>query len=180
MAGYFGLVLIGRVALRIADGHGAEDLLVAAGLTTFAALVCLGLLFGLAWLNARSAVYTLTNRRLVMRFGVAFPLAVNLPFEAIESADLRLAADGTGDLSVSVREAGSLGYWMMWPHARMMSSAGGLSPMLRCVPDARSIADLLGTALAHSLDPARRFVEADRAVPAALDFEGRRVARVAS
>ena len=34
----------------------------------------------IAWLYARTTVYTITNRRVVMRFGVALPMTLNLPF----------------------------------------------------------------------------------------------------
>ena len=36
-----------------------------------------------AWLTARSSVYTITNRRVVLRFGVALPMTMNVPFAVI-------------------------------------------------------------------------------------------------
>ena len=40
---------------------------------------CLALL---AWLLARTTIYTITDQRVVMRFGVALPMTFNLPFAA--------------------------------------------------------------------------------------------------
>ncbi len=48
------------------------------------ALLSVALLGLLAWLAARSTVYTLTQQRLVMRFGVVSANDVQLPFTVIE------------------------------------------------------------------------------------------------
>ena len=48
-----------------------------------------GVLSLLAWALARSTIYTITRPRVVLRFGVALPMSVNLPLRLVESADLR-------------------------------------------------------------------------------------------
>ena len=53
------------------------------------ALVAVGLPALLAWLYARTTVYTITNRRVVMRFGVALPMSLNLPFRMVAAAGLQ-------------------------------------------------------------------------------------------
>ncbi len=50
-----------------------------------AAILILSLL---AYLIARTTIYSITSRRVVMRFGVALPMTVNIPFKAIRSADV--------------------------------------------------------------------------------------------
>ena len=62
----------------------------------FAALVSLGLGAGtlailglLAWLGARSSLYVVTERRLVIKTGIAVPIFINLPFSRITAANVR-------------------------------------------------------------------------------------------
>src|SRR6056297_3146742 len=66
--------------------HYSQDGGVAEGLTSLSwhlglAALGLGILCGLGVLYARTTVYTLTNRRVVLRFGVALPMMINLPLE---------------------------------------------------------------------------------------------------
>ncbi len=111
------------------------------------ALVAIGLLTLMAWLQARTTVYSITNRRVVMRCGVALPVTFNLPFSAIETAALRSYRDGTGDIPLALRGDNRIAYFQLWPHARPWRLKQP-QPMLRCVRDAPRIADLLGGALA--------------------------------
>ena len=55
----------------------------------------LGLVALLAWLSARTTVYTLTDQRVVMRIGIVLTLTFNLPLRRIAAAGLRRDADGT-------------------------------------------------------------------------------------
>jgi hypothetical protein len=153
LAAYFGVLLAWLVASTLADGGtkaaAAASLLWAGPL----ALAALGLLAGLAWLTARTTVYTVTSRRVVMRIGVALPVTINLPFRAVEAAGLRLHADGTGDLPLRLADDGRVAYVHLWPHARPWRVARP-EPMLRSVPDAARVAGILARALAAPASPA--------------------------
>ena len=100
----------------------------------------------LAWLNGRVTIYTLTNRRLLIRFGVALQVTMNLPFTEIVAADLRLGKDGTGDIPLGLRESCRVGYAVLWPHVRPWRFTRP-EPMLRAVPDAERAAELLAAAM---------------------------------
>ncbi|MEM6973079.1 MAG: photosynthetic complex putative assembly protein PuhB [Pseudomonadota bacterium] len=89
----------------------------------------------------RTTVYTITNRRLVMRFGMVLDLTVNIPFSKIENMDLRPGAGGTGDLSVRMKDS-ALSYFHLWPHARPWCFSKP-EAMLRAVPSAPEIGQLL-------------------------------------
>jgi Bacterial PH domain len=121
------------------------------GLTLIAALAGLGLIALGAWGAARTTLYTITNKRVVLRIGIALPKCINLPLSLIESADLRLHNDGTGDVPLRVTGAQRVGYLALWPHARPWKLTTP-QPMLRCVPDAQTVAATLtrayGTRLA--------------------------------
>jgi hypothetical protein len=100
-----------------------------------------------AWLIARSTIYTITSKRLVMRFGVALPLAINIPYRQIVSADARLNTDGSGDIAIRTTGETRLGFVPLWPHVRAWRLKNP-EPVLRALPDARRAAQLLAKALA--------------------------------
>jgi hypothetical protein len=103
-------------------------------ITTLAvAVVAMALLVVLARAQAKSTIYTLTNRRVVLRFGVALPKCVNLPLALIGSADAKPAGDGIMDISLTPTTRFPLGYLQMWPHVRPWKF-GQPQPMLRSVP----------------------------------------------
>lgn len=135
------------------------------------AAICLGLLVLLAWAMARATMYTVTNRRVVMRFGVAIPIAINLPFTQIVSAALREHSDGSGDIPLAMATRLQTPYLVLWPYARPWYFALP-QPMLRAVPEAAKVAALLGDAL--------RAVAAQKAEPTAGAQTGEPPARVAS
>lgn len=126
-------------------------------LTTLAvAVLGLGVLGLLAWTGARATIYTLTNRRLVMRFGAAVPKAVNLPLSKIGSADVRSLGGGFVDIVLSPTERFPLGWLQTWPHVRPWKVADP-QPMLRAVSE--SFVPILSEAL-RTADPAAGVREA--------------------
>ena len=145
---YFGLLIV----LGLLTGSYLGALV-----TVGAAAGCLALLCGLSALAARTTVYTITNRRVVLRFGMALPKCVNLPMKAIADAGLRLHSDGTGDITLALIGEHKLGYLRLWPHARPWRLRAP-EPMMRAVPDARDIAALLGRAMGDEVPNGRRIV----------------------
>lgn len=115
-----------------------------AAMFVFAAAAMAGFCL-LAWLMARTAVYTITNRRVVMRIGVALSMSINIPFRAIEMAALSLNRNGTGNIALKLTGA-RLGYFTLWPHARPFRFRQP-EPMLRAIDDAEAVAALLADAL---------------------------------
>lgn len=109
-------------------------------------VACMAVLTLLAWAYARSTVYTITSRRIVIRSGVALPLTINIPFGQIDSAALRLRADGSGDIPVRIREGSRIAALALWPNWRPWHFTRP-EPMLRCVARAADVAGLLSAAL---------------------------------
>ncbi len=105
-----------------------------------AAIVAVLLVFT-AWVQARAALYTVTNRRVVLRVGAALTLTLNLPYKQIASADLDLRRDGTGTIAFDTLGETRLAYLVLWPHVRPWRFPA--RPALRCIPDAQDIANLL-------------------------------------
>lgn len=110
------------------------------------AVACLGLLAGLAALMARTTVYTITNKRIVMRFGLALPKAINIPFAIVASADVRSYGDKTGDVSLTLSRPHAINYFLLWPHARPWKWMPA-QPTLRAIPRGADVAEILSTAL---------------------------------
>ena len=121
------------------------------GITLGIGLLGIGILALIAWGTARSTVYTLTNRRVVLRIGIALPKCINVPLSLIKSADLNINADGTGDIPLTLNGEQRLGYLQLWPHARAWKLAVP-QPMLRAVPDAQKVATLLARACGARLE----------------------------
>jgi len=111
------------------------------------AAAVIGLLVLFAAMVARTTVYTITNRRVVLRIGVALNKCVNLPLATIGSAQLRDQGGGFGDIVLVPCVAHGLGYAMLWPHARPLRLSRP-QPMLRAIPQAERVADLLAQACA--------------------------------
>ncbi len=166
LALYFAVLLVWGAAWSLAVGVSIGAVLASGLLPAALAAVVLGLVALLAWLSARTTVYTITNRRVVMRFGIALPMTLNLPFAVVESAELLTHANGSGDIPLSVAAPGrvvSSMYWpLLWPHVRPWRLSR-VEPMLRALPDAAQVAQILARALAASASQ-----PAPASLPAAL------------
>lgn len=149
LALYFAVLLIWRGALVMSDGGSALQAAAAVLWLLPLAALALGMLALLAWLMGRNTVYTVTDRRVVMRIGIVLTITFNLPYSAIDSASLRANADGTGDLVLTPSNADKIAYVHLWPHARPWRLKHP-EPMLRAIPDARRVAALLSGALASA------------------------------
>jgi hypothetical protein len=163
---YFALLVLWRVATAISSGERMQDAVIPLTVLTTLALAALAFLTGMAWLNSRTTVYTITNRRVVMRFGVALTMAINLPFRQIQSAELKAFGDGTGDLALSIRGVERIGYMMMWPHVRPWRMGTKLEPMLRSLPDGNAVAELLARAVTAAATAERPSTRTWEAAPA--------------
>lgn len=147
LAVYFGILLIWRGASAVYEGGGVAEAVAATYPLLLLAAAAFAILAVLAWLIARTTIYTVTNKRLAMRFGVALPMTVNLPFAAVEAADLREYKGGTGDISLTLGGGRKIGYLVLWPHARPFKLRNP-QPMMRAIPDASRVADLMADRLA--------------------------------
>lgn len=144
---YFGLLAVWRVASAFAEGDVTPALPMSVSVLAAMSLVAAAILGLIAYALARSTVYTITDRRVVMRFGVALPMTVNLPFRQIDGASLRAEADGHGDICLRLAEKG-FSTLVLWPHVRPWHYSKP-EPMLRGIPDAAHVAEILAEAFAR-------------------------------
>jgi hypothetical protein len=151
VAVYFASLMAWRGAVRFGETGGDLPAAVFSLLSLLpVTLAGLGLLALLAWLSSRTTVYTITNRRIVLRIGVALTTAINIPFGVIGAAGFRPSAGGAGDIPLSLPGADRIAYSTLWPHARPWRLRKP-EPMLRGIPDARHVATVLSAALAEAM-----------------------------
>lgn len=137
---YFALMLAVQV-INLTAPEGPVDwkpLVVAGSLYALA----LGLLLGTAWMSARSSLYTLTNKRVVMRIGIVLTLTFNLPFKRIAGASLKAQGAGTGDIALALDPEDRIGWAHLWPHQRAWHVTQP-QPTLRCVPHSAQVGEQL-------------------------------------
>ena len=146
---YFVLLAAWRLVATIEDGGTAQDIALAAlwpiGLGGIVVLVA-GLV---GWYAARTTRYTITNRRVVFRIGIALTVSVNLPFNVVSAAALRRHRDGTGDITLAIARPARIAWLMFWPHVRPWRIRTP-QPMLRNVAEPERVAQILARALAGS------------------------------
>jgi hypothetical protein len=145
LAVYFAVLLGLQVAQALSQGAGLVEALAVLRWSLPVALLALGAVALLAWLTARTAVYTLTDKRVVMRIGIVLTLAFNLPLKRIAAADIRRAGGRAIDLSLRIAGDDRIAWLHLWPHARPWRMTRP-EPMLRGLADAEHVAALLAQA----------------------------------
>lgn len=143
---YFAAIAVAQSAFRYVDGESLLSAVRSFEWLGIMAFLAAGLLTGLAYLSARTSVYTITNKRIVMRIGMALSVTINLPFKQIDGASLRLFRNASGDIALKLNNKERVAYLLLWPHARRFHMAHP-QPCLRCIADADRVAGLLATAL---------------------------------
>jgi hypothetical protein len=143
---YFSLLIAFRVVYVFAAGESLKVALLSGLWLLLLCLMAVGILALMAWAFARSTIYSITDRRVVIRFGVALPMAVNIPFKAIQSAGLRRYKDGIGDIPMVLGDGHSVNFLILWPNVRPWRFLDA-QPMLRCVADVDRVAEILADAL---------------------------------
>lgn len=131
------LYFLGAMLMAAAQGRGLALLVVA-----LAGVSVLGGLALFARAVARTTIYTLTDKRVVLRIGVALNKCINLPLACLSAAHLKALGDGHGSIVLDIKGPSPLGYFTLWPHARSLRLVKP-KPMLRAIPDAQHVAGLL-------------------------------------
>lgn len=144
---YFAILAAWRGTTLALDGAGVAEIVLGAGLLVLLGAAAILPLWIFAHASARSTLYTITNRRVVIRAGVALPTSFNVPFASIEAAGLKLHGEGVGDIALRLVREQKIAWIFLWPHARPWCFSRP-EPALRCIADAEAVAQLLGRALA--------------------------------
>jgi len=172
LTAYFAVILALRAIVVVLDGGTVAAALQSALWLAPLALFALGMLATIAWLTARTAVYTITTRRVVMRIGVVLCVTFNLPFRRIDAVGLRADADGSGDIPLVLAGEDKISYLHLWPHARPWRIAR-TEPMLRAVPDVARVSAILSQAIVAATGGVALGPDGTLARPRGQDAPGR-------
>lgn len=141
---YMLIVVIWRAGGAWADG--GLPLAVATGLPYLVlAGAGYGVIYFLAWAQARGSIYTITSARVIMKIGAALPVTYTIPFVRIGTARLDQRTDGSGTIALELTDGLRLSYAVLWPHLRP-GHARDTQPAFRCIADAAQVARLLSDA----------------------------------
>jgi hypothetical protein len=141
-AWYGAAVIVARAILNLAEGGAL--LTVLEGLFWPVVLLTsgLGLLGFIAWLAARTTVYSLTERRIVIRQGIAMPVTMNLPLSLVDGVSAVSRGMQCGDVALQLAPAERVSYLLLWPHVRPWQWRQP-QPMLRALRDYKAVGALL-------------------------------------
>lgn len=142
--GYFAFLAFWRVGVSSASVPFSEALLHGVPFVVAGALAGL-ILFGIAATQARSTVYTLTNKRAGMRIGAALTMTLNLPYVQIGNAAVTTGKKGIGTIAFELMDDTRISYIMTWPHTRPWHLSR-TQPAFRAIPDAARVARIFAEA----------------------------------
>ncbi len=157
-----GLYMTGLAVVALAMGR-TDAAIVAVVLGT----ALIALLYVLAWASARSTLYILTDTRMIMRIGMAIETRINIPLKQVTAAHLRMRGKDQGDIAFELSGDRLLGNLLLWPHVRPWHYAKP-QPMLRAVPDAAHVAQMIAETRARFGAIDRHLSEIKEAAPASV------------
>ncbi len=145
IGGYFLLLAVWAVVSGVHDGREMGGLLFSVAILAALAAVLVGIIELFAWAVERTTLYTITTERVVMRFGVAISMTLNLPFRKIEAVSTaKLDAKG-GMIAIAVAPDTRLSWLIQWPHVRGWRFSRP-EPSLAYLPDVEKAASVLSAA----------------------------------
>ena len=140
LAVYFSFMIMLQCLHLMDSDTAAMDMLMSLCTSLSLACLALGLLAGSAYFSSQATVYTLTNRRMVMRIGIVLSLTFNLPLKKIVSCELLALKNHIGNIALGTSSDSPIGWLNLWPHVRAWRLTSP-QPSLRCVPKAQEVCE---------------------------------------
>ena len=148
LAIYFGVLIAACAWPALEEGAGLMAVLMAIKWIAPLALIGLASVWLLAYLTSRTTVYTLTNKRVVMRLGIVFTVSFNLPLKQVLAADVRMLNNGFGDITLALKGSDRIAWIHLWPSVRPWKIEKP-EPTLRAIPHAQEVSVKLRDAWSH-------------------------------
>lgn len=161
---YFGALTVWRLWAAFGDGLTLVQATTSALWLMPLWAVVMAAFVGFAIAASRTTIYTITNKRLILRYGVALQMCVNVPFSQVTGADVKLFKDGTGQIPLHLDGDIRLAYLVIWPHARPGEYLNP-QPMLRSLPDPQAVAKILSNVLSATQAGLAGELTVDRKAP---------------
>lgn len=179
---YWGVVAAGFLLWGAQGGRPSGALAADLAWLLLVAAVGSGILFGLAAALRSSTTYALTDRRVVIRMGAAFPSVLNLPLGRIASVDVRVSGrnregEEVGDLVLTPAGDDRVGWLYLWPHNRPWSFRDP-RPAFRALPRVSEVGSLVAREVARVTRDGRDLSKpAEADPPGSADQDARSMAR---
>lgn len=142
LAIYFALLIAACAWPALEEGAGLMPVLLSIKWIAPLALIGLGSVWMMAYMTSRTTVYTLTNKRVVMRLGIVFTVSFNLPLKQLAAADVRMLHSGFGDISLALKGSDRIAWVHLWPSVRPWRMTNP-EPTLRAIPDVQMVSEKL-------------------------------------
>jgi len=142
---YFLILAVWAAASGVSDGQPMGGIVFSVAVLTGLAALVLGMIELFAWGVERTTLYTITSERVVMRFGVALSLTMNLPFTQLHAASLNRLGGKAGTIAIALHKGHRLSWLVQWPHVRGWRFAAP-EPSLICLPEAETVSEILALA----------------------------------
>ena len=136
---YFILLIVACAWPALEAGAGAMAVLQAIKWIAPLSLLGLASVWLVAYMTSRATVYTLTNKRVVMRLGIVLTVTFNLPLKQIASSDVRLLESGFGDITLALQGSDRIAWVHLWPSVRPWRISKP-EPTLRAISDVQEVA----------------------------------------
>ncbi|MEL7111931.1 MAG: photosynthetic complex putative assembly protein PuhB [Pseudomonadota bacterium] len=160
---YFAVVTFFRAANISANGGSTAEMTGVATSSLLFAGAAIAVIAGLSFAMSRAALFTITDKRVVLRYGAAIRKHVNLPFSQIQSASMKRKSARVGDIALQLKVPGQPPYLHLWPFVRPFNFSKP-QPMIRGVEQPEEVARILAQAV---------FAQAPEAVEIELEKDDR-------
>ncbi len=136
---YFILLIVACAWPALEAQAGAMAVLQAIKWIAPLSLLGLASVWLMAYMTSRTTVYTLTNKRVVMRLGIVLTVTFNLPLKQIASSDVRMLESGFGDITLALQGSDRIAWVHLWPSVRPWRISKP-EPTLRAISDVQEVA----------------------------------------
>ncbi len=133
------------------SGGVAEGFLAGLALRLAMCALVVGVVEFLGRAVARTTVYAITSKRIVLKIGIVLPMTINVPLRALRDAGFGRFRDGSGQISLTLLPEQRLAYIALWPHCRVFSFTNP-QPVLRGLRDGEPVASILRDAIVADAD----------------------------
>ena len=135
---YFGFLVVVCAWPAVEAGAGLGAVLQAVKWMLPLSVIALASVWVLAWMTACTTVYTLTNKRVVMRLGIVLTVSFNLPLKRIAAADVRTLDAGFGDITLALQGDDRIAWVHLWPSVRPWRITKP-EPSFRAIADVQAV-----------------------------------------
>ncbi len=147
---YFGLLLVGQGAWKLANGASLFEALQPVPKVAGLGIVACSILLAFAYAIARTTHYTLTSKRVLMKVGIALPVIVNLPLRQIDGVSFAATGNDCGTICFKTGGDVRLAYMLLWPHTKPWHFMKP-QPSFRDIPDVEAVASRFAFTLGGQL-----------------------------